>query len=197
MKIVGLTGGIASGKSTVSQILQDKGLVVLDADIFAREVVAPGTFGLKAIVDHYGSEIINSQGELDRKKLGQKIFNDATQRGVLERITHPLIQLRAREEIRLLRRLNHRLIFYDAALIFEKGLNKNFEKTIVVNCTQENQIKRLMQRDSLTEAKAKEIISAQWPLDKKAAAADFVIENNGTKAEILKQIEEILKILLN
>jgi dephospho-CoA kinase len=195
MKVIGLTGGIATGKSTVSKIIQDEGLVVVDADILAREVVSEGSFGLRALVQIFGDEIVNRKGEkvaLDRNLLAQKLFSDPECRRVIENITHPLIQWRAKQEIERLGRQGEKIVFYDAALIFEKDLAKNFDRVVVVNANPEEQKKRLMNRDGLDFLVAEKKIETQMPMSKKVAAADFVIDNSGSVQQTKEQVRRLL-----
>jgi dephospho-CoA kinase len=193
-KLIGLTGGIATGKSLVSQALRSKGVPVLDADEFAREVVAPGTFGLRAIVQIFGKEVLDGES-LNRQALGNKIFQDERARSVLERITHPLIQWRARREFEAFANQGEPIVFYDAALIFEKNLTSLFDAVAVVSAPPEVQLKRLMHRDKISETEAKRRIDCQWPLEKKVAAAQFVIDNSGSSEATHKQVSELLNQL--
>jgi dephospho-CoA kinase len=193
-KLIGLTGGIATGKSLVSQTLRAKGAPVLDADLFAREVVEPGTFGLRAIVQVFGPSILDGDG-LNRKALGTRIFEDERARLVLERIIHPLIQWRAQREIEELRKSGEGLVFYDAALIFEKNMKAMFDSVVVVNAPLELQLKRLVNRDKISEVEARKRLAAQWPLEKKVSEADFVIDNSGSTEATQKQVGELLKKL--
>jgi dephospho-CoA kinase len=200
MKLIGLTGGIATGKSTVSKMLQDVGLVVVDADVLAREVVSPGSFGLKALVQVFGKEILknhNSKFELDRPQLAQKLFSDPDCRRVVENIIHPLIQWRAKEEFEILKRQGEKIVFYDAALIFEKELHKNFDHVIVVHTgtgqsAAETQIQRLASRDKINFEVAQERIKTQMPMGEKIKGASFLIDNS----EALHKTEEQVKALI-
>ncbi len=195
MKVIGLTGGIGTGKSTVSKIILDLGLPVLDADVFAREVVESGSFGLKALVQVFGNEILQSKGELDRSKLGQKLFSDPGCRRVVENILHPLIQWRAKQEIERLRCEGKKIVFYDAALIFEKDLVKNFDFVVVVHTPEEEQIKRVMARDKLTLEQIKERINSQIPMAHKISKAHFLIDNSGSQAQTQEQVRAFLRVL--
>jgi dephospho-CoA kinase len=203
MKIIGLTGGIASGKSTVTKILRDEGQVVIDADELAREVVAPGTFGLKSVTETFGPGLLTGGASanwqvnsLNRKALREKIFSDENSRLILERITHPLIQWRARGEFEFYRRQKQGVVFYDAALIYEKDLVRLFNGVIVVHTTPEVQLKRLMSRDRILEEDAHKRLAAQWPLEKKIPLADFTIDNNASQDETRKQVKELVKKLV-
>lgn len=191
MKLIGLTGGIATGKSLVSGILRDQGLDVVDADVLAREVVLPGSFGLRALVQVFGVEILND-GNLDRSKLRQKIFSDNNARLVVERIVHPLIQWRSFQEFQRLIKAGRKLAFYDAALIFEKDMVSLFDLVTVVNAPSPLQLERLIARDKMDRESAMRLISSQWPMEKKIAGAHFVIENGGSLSDVKKAVSDFL-----
>jgi dephospho-CoA kinase len=193
MKWIGITGGIATGKSTVSKMIQDLGAVVIDADQLSREVVQPGSFGLQAISSNFGPDVITSMGELDRKKLAEIIFKDEIKRARLENLLHPLIQWRSQQERDILERRGLPFAFYDATLIFEKGLQYKFNGVIVVTADPEVQKKRLIERNKITAEEAEKRIAAQWPMTKKVQLANFVIDNSGSVAQTKAQVEKILK----
>ncbi len=202
MKWIGITGGIATGKSTVTRIIQDLGGVVVDADQLAREVVAPGTFGLASLVQAFGTGIIISSATngskssvLDRAALAKIIFTDPEKRATVERLLHPLIQRRALEEREKLSSRGLPRAFYDAALIFEKGLKDRFDAVVLVSAPFELQRARLMKRDGLSAADAELRILAQMPLAEKISMADFVIENDGVEANARRQVIELLRKL--
>lgn len=194
MKIYGLTGGIGSGKSTVSKMLQDLGHIVVDADFLAREVVAPGSFGLRALVQNFGSAIVDDKG-LKRSVLREKIFESEETRLLVERITHPLIQWRAKQEFDFQRSQGRIVIFYDAALIYEKNLVPNYNGVIVVYTTNEVQINRLMSREKISEESAEKILNSQWDLEKKKNMANFVLDNSGTIEETRVQVQALINKL--
>ena len=205
MKRIGLTGGIATGKSTISKMIKDLGLSLIDADILAREVVGPGSFGLRALVQVFGNDNLKNGkefSELDRAKLSQKLFSDPDCRRVVENITHPLIQWRAKQEFEILSRRGEKLVFYDAALIFEKNLNKNFDHVVVVHTgTDEKalkiQIDRLMSRDNLSLIIAKERLSAQMPMAGKIKGANFLINNSESLKKTEEQVKDLIQKLLH
>ena len=182
---IGLTGGIASGKSTVARWLQQQGLPVLDADVYAREALAPGTAGAAAVLARYG-ERVRAEGTqpednvIDRGALGQIVFNAPPERAWLERLVHPLV--RARFEDELSRLAGARVVVLVIPLLFEAGLEHLCSEVWVVDCEPEQQLKRLMQRDGITAEDATARIAAQWPLAKKRALADRLIDNRGTPA---------------
>ena len=190
--ILGITGNIASGKSSVAKELARRGAVVVDADQLAREVVESGTSTLKKMVKVFGTEILKNDGNLDRERLGQMVFADIKVRAMLNRIIHPEI---AKKSIERLQELKHRkdipLIIYEAPLLFEVGAENRVDKVLVVTIDPEKQLKRLMARDGLSEAGAQQRMTAQMQQQKKIAQADFVLDNSGTEAEMLKQLDDL------
>lgn len=194
MKLIGLTGGIATGKSSVSSMIRDMGVPVLDADVFAREVVEPGSFGLRTIVEVFGKEILSGE-RLNRSALGEKIFADENSRLTLERILHPLIQWRLTQEARRFEREGRPLVFYDAALIYEKNLVSRFDAVVVITAPYDVQKQRLMKRSQISSDAAEKRLSTQWPLEKKTALAHHVIDNSGSLENTRKQVKELLSQL--
>ena len=192
MKWIGLTGGIGTGKSTVAEMIRSQGYPVIDADQMARAAVAMGTPGYQAMVQLLGAQILDDKGEIQRKKVAALIFTDPQLRGQLERIVHPIVQARVRQTREEHERAGVALAFYDVPLLFENKLKPQFDAVIVVNCSPEAQLKRLMNRSSLTEDEARVRIDAQLPLKEKVQAADFVINNEGTRAELEPQVREVL-----
>lgn len=191
MKWIGLTGGIACGKSTVSHKLKEKGFPVVDADEIAREVVKPGTAGLKSVVQEFGEGVVTLDGELDRKKLGQLVFGRAEQRKKLESILHPLIQtetLRRRTE---LENRGEPIGIYDIPLLFEIQAEAQFDYIIVVTCTREQQKQRLKNRNHLNEKEIEERLAAQFPLAVKEKAAHFVVDNSGDEKHLEGELERL------
>lgn len=190
--VLGLTGGIASGKSTVSKIFKKRGLPVIDADIISRQVVEPGTKGLGQLVDYFSESILDTQGHLDRQALAKIIFDDGNHRQVLNDILHPII----REEI--LRQKdayigqNKPCLVLDIPLLFEANYDHECDGIMVVSVSKENQLKRLMERNNLTKDQAESRIQAQVPLEEKITLADFVIDNNGTIDQTQQQVENWL-----
>ena len=176
---VGLTGSIGVGKSFVASIFTELGCHVLDADLTAREVVMPGTPGLKAIVQEFGKEIMNTDGTLDRKALGALIFADDNRRQRLNYILHPFIIARQDEILREWERGDPKGIgMVDAALMIESGGYKRFDKLIVVHCRQEVQLERLMLRDKLSRDEAQRRIASQMPQEEKQKFADYLIDTS-------------------
>ncbi|MDA3902974.1 MAG: dephospho-CoA kinase [Desulfuromusa sp.] len=190
MLILGVTGNIASGKSTVSKELARRGAVVVDADQLAREVVASGTSALKKIVEMFGSEILQNDGHLDRDRLGQMVFADVKVRAALDSIVHPEIAKKSIERLQgLKKRTDIPLIVYEAPLLFEVGAETRVDKVLVVKIDADEQLKRLMARDGLSKVGAQQRMAAQMPQQKKIARADFVVDNSGPVAETLQQVD--------
>ncbi|MDG0815582.1 dephospho-CoA kinase [Bdellovibrio svalbardensis] len=192
MKWVGLTGGIACGKSTVSRKLVERAIPVVDADHIAKEVVKVGSSGLKSIVEEFGPDILLADGNLDRRKLGQKVFGNPDLLHKLEAITHPLI----REETRRLRRgyenQGAALVIYDIPLLFETKAEEQFDKIIVISCTREQQRERLRRRNQLSDEEIEMRIASQIPIKFKEEKADFVLYNNKDEQHLLKEIDRLV-----
>jgi dephospho-CoA kinase len=178
--LFGLTGGIASGKSTVAARLRERGVPVIDADEVAREVVAPGSDGLSALVQTFGPSILGVDGALDRKGLAALVFGDAERRAKLNAIVHPLISRRTMERSAELAARGEPLTCYEAALLIENGVADAFRPLVVVACSEEEQIARVVARDGSEQKDAIARIRAQKPLNEKVAVADFVIDTTGT-----------------
>ncbi|QBK26498.1 dephospho-CoA kinase [Ureibacillus thermophilus] len=190
--IIGLTGSIASGKSTVSNMLKAYGFPIVDADLVARQVVEPGSETLQKIAEVFGKEILTENGELDRKKLGAIIFNNEEKRQLLNSIIHPAIRkemLRQRDEHLA---NGEKTVIMDIPLLFESKLQHFVDKILVVSVSEDVQLQRLMERNQLSEEEAKARIQSQLPLSVKEQGADAVINNNGTIDETRKQLEQIL-----
>ncbi len=196
MRKVGLTGGIASGKSTVSGMFRDFGVPVIDADLIAREVVAPGTPALKAIIDAFGEGVLTEDKSLNRARLGEIVFSDPAKKKILEGILHPEI---IAEQDRQLRDIeltgNVPVAVVDAAVMIESGSWKRFDKIVVVDCDESQQIGRLCQRNAMNEEEAKRRVDAQMPLSEKVGYADYVIDNRGSIDDTRKQVEELIDML--
>ncbi len=189
---VGLTGSIAVGKSHVLGVLREVGCHVIDADLIAREVVAPGTAGLRAVVTEFGNEVLNESGALDRKRLGQIVFSDEARRLKLNSLLHPLIIAAQDEKMRELETKDPSgIVVIDAALLIESGGYQRLDKLIVVHCDPEIQLQRLMKRDSLTREAALERIKAQMPQAEKTKYADFLIDTSGDFAQTRAQVESV------
>ena len=189
---VGLTGSIAVGKSFVLDAFCELGCHVLDADKTAREVVEPGTEGLKQIVDHFGDDVLQPDGSLDRKKLGRIVFNDEAKRQLLNSIVHPLVIDEQNKWLERCERDDPRgVAIVDAALMIESGGYKRFDKLIVVWCRPEIQLERLMLRDGLSTDEATRRVAAQMPQEQKKSYADYLIDTSLGFDDTRRQASEI------
>ncbi|MDQ6788899.1 MAG: dephospho-CoA kinase [Acidobacteriota bacterium] len=191
---VGLTGSIAVGKSFVCDIFRELGAFILDADITAREVVAPETKGLKTIVETFGAEILQANGELDRIKLGAIVFGDEAKRQLLNSIVHPLV-IEAQNKWMREHEAADAICIVDAALMIESGSYLRFDRLIVVWCEFAIQLQRLMLRNTLTETEALKRIDAQMPQAEKKQFADFLIDTSEGFEATRRQTTEIFKQL--
>jgi dephospho-CoA kinase len=195
VKLVGLTGGIASGKSTVAKILQDLGAAIVNADDLAREVVLPGREAWKEVVAAFGVDILQTDQNLDRQKLRTLIFNQPEARKRLESIIHPRVRALAEERIRQYGAAGYPVVIYEVPLLFEGKLQEWLRPVILVACNLETQTARLQKRDHLARADAEKHIAAQMSLAEKRRLADYVIENNGSLADLERQTRQILENL--
>lgn len=190
---VGLTGGIASGKSTVSGMLSELGAIVVDADELAREVVAKGTRGLQLVVEAFGPEILGPDGEMDRPAVGRLIFADEAKRRVLEGIVHPLVFERYNELDES--HMEDGVIVHDIPLLVESGRADTFEVVIVVDTPQETQIERMLAQRGWTREEAEARIAAQASRAERLAVATYVIENTGTLEDLRQRVAEVFEDL--
>ena len=192
MKVVGLTGNIASGKTEVAKIFKDLGARVIDADQIAREVVKPGEIVWEEIHKEFGEDILNPDRTINRLKLGEIVFNDNEKRDRINKITHPRIIERMKELIKKYKRDNVKVVIIEATLIVEKGgLKDTIEELIVVTSDKETQIKRILERDGFKREEAISRIESQMPITEKVKHASYVIDNSGTLSETRKQVEEV------
>ncbi len=191
----GLTGGIASGKSTVGRLFAELGVPVVDADQLARDVVAPGSEGLAEVVRAFGPTYLDEDGALDRKKLGSLVFADQAARRTLEGITHPRIAVAGKQAIAAHQDTDAPFLLYEAPLLVEIGLHKAFPALIVVSLEPARQLERLMAREQCSESDAQARIDSQLPLAEKVKVADFVIDNGGTLEETERQVRAIYEEL--
>lgn len=192
MRVVGLTGGIASGKSTFSALLHARGVPVIDADALARQVVEPGSPSLARIAAQFGPGVLAPDGSLDRKRLAARVFADPGARRALEAITHPAIRQAMVAETLRLAAAGHELVIYDTPLLYEVGLDAALDAVVVVWAPRAVQRDRLVRRDGLGPAEAEARLAAQLPLDEKAARADFVVENAGEPAALAAKADRLL-----
>ncbi len=195
MRLVGLTGGIATGKSTFADALRRLGAPVIDADELARRVVARGTPGLAAVTAAFGAEVLTPAGDLDRKKLGGRIFGDAAARARLEAITHPAIRTELLAETARLEAAGAPLAFYDVPLLYEVGLEGRVDCVVVVYAPPPSQLLRLERRDGLTHEEARARLAAQLPIDEKAARADVLVTNLGAPDALRAKAAPLLRDL--
>jgi len=191
MYLIGLTGGIASGKSLVSARLVELGAIIVDADVLAREVVEPGTPGLAAIAEHFGANVIAADGSLDRPALGAIIFADPEQREVLNGITHPAVWRRARELFAAAPEGS--VVVYDVPLLVEgaKGRKLDFDLVVVVDASTETRMRRLVELRGMTREEAGHRLSSQATDAERLAVADVVIDNNGTVDTTIQQVDSL------
>jgi dephospho-CoA kinase len=193
VKLLGLTGGIASGKSTVAAILRRLGVAIINADELSREVVQPGQEAWKEIVDTFGPAILQEDKTLDRRKLRKIVFDNPEARKKLEAIIHPRVRALAEKKISELAATGSSIIVYEVPLLFEAQIHLWLRPVILVACDVETQKKRLLERDRLTEAEAQQHLDAQMSLEDKRKLADYVIENNGDLEELERQLRGVLQ----
>lgn len=185
-KIVGLTGGIATGKSLVSKYLTTQGIPVIDADQVTREVQARGTAGLAAITAVFGPTILTENGDLNRQQLGELVFNDSTQLKLLVRTIDPFIRAEITNQIKNYQ--DKQLVILDAPMLFEQGYQTMVDQIMVVYCNPEQQLRRLCQRNQLSIGEATKRIATQWPLSVKQSLADEIINNSGSIKQTQVQV---------
>jgi len=188
--LVGLTGGIGSGKSTVARLLEKRGAVVFDADLLAREAVEPGTPGHASVIERFGADVLAPGGELDREALASVVFADPSARRDLEEIVHPEVRRLFAEGSEAYRDTD-RVVVFSAPLLVETGMHTAFEILVVVSATVATQIERLMRQRGMSESSIRARIVAQAPLEDKAAVADFLVDNEGTLDELESQVDRL------
>ena len=192
MLLVGLTGGIGSGKSEVARLLAAHGAVIVDADVIAREVVQPGSPGLAAVVEEFGSDVLAGDGSLDRDRMAAIVFADSGARARLNAIVHPLIGALTFERIAAAGEADpHAVVVNDVPLLVEAGLQERYDVVVVVATDPQTQVARLVEQRGMTEADATARIAVQAPLADKVAVADYVIDNNGDRAALAQRVEEV------
>lgn len=193
-KIIGLTGNIACGKTTVGKMLFEMGLPVIDADNVGREVTEPGSLTLKKIVEQFGKQLVDERGHLNRAALRTLVFNNAEKKKKLEEILHPAIRKRTEELIEGCFMIGKTTVIYEAALLVETSKYKELDSLIVVTCDPKTQVDRLLARDkTLTADLARKIIASQMPQSEKCKHATWVIENDGTPEELLTKMQNWFK----
>lgn len=194
LKLIGLTGGIGTGKSTVGKMIQELGVPVLDADVIARAVVEPGRPAHAEIAAAW-PDVIGPDGPIDRKRLAAIVFSNPEVRRQLETITHPRIQEQALAQARALEASGHRLAFYEASLLVETGRHRDFDGLVVVVAAEAQQLSRTVARDHCTIEEATRRLRAQMPLAEKRRAATHTIENGGALTETQRQVEALVETL--
>jgi len=197
MLIVGLTGGIASGKSTVSNILRQEGVPVICADELARAVVAVGSPALNEIRSLLGDQVLDATGNLDRPKVARIVFNNSEKRRALEQIIHPRVAEEQERRLKALQDAGHQLVVLDVPLLFETGWERYVALVIVVYVPRQIQEQRLMLRDGLHLEEARARLAAQMDIEEKRARADYIIDNSGSRDATQVQVMQVLKDLRN
>lgn len=192
MRVIGLTGGIASGKSTVAGIISNHGMPVIDADQLARDAVLPGSQGLSRIADAFGAALLKDDGTLDRAALAERIFSDPAAREKLESILHPAIKKLAEKRLAELRQSGEAVVFYMAPLLIEAGATDRVDEIWVVYVDRETQLARIQDRDAVSREDAIRRVAAQMPMDEKAGYGRIVIDNSGTLQELEERVGAVL-----
>ena len=195
MVVVALTGGIATGKSTVAKMFAGRGAWIVDADRIAHALQEPGQGCYRHVVEAFGNGILDGSGRIDRRRLGDLVFSDPSARRRLESILHPAIRKRCEEEIRAAERAGHRVCLVDAALILETGQRERFHKTVLVSAPEEVQVGRLVRLRGLTQAEARQRLESQWSTAAKIPLADFVVDNGGDLAATEAQVARVYAAL--
>lgn len=195
LKLVGLTGGIGTGKSTVARMIRDMGVPVIDADVLARQVVEPGQPAYQEIKAAW-PQVVNAKGALDRKKLASHVFARASERKRLEDITHPRIMQIVQDQSDQLFRKGYRLAFLDAALLVETGLHRRLGGLVLVTASEAQQITRVMAREGCTPTQARARMRAQLPMEAKRRVATAIIDNSGDEAATRAQVQDLVHKLL-
>ena len=194
--LAGLTGGIATGKSTVSAMFAHLGAKIVDADLLAREVVMPGQAALAEIVREFGPEVLAPDGSLDRKRVGAIVFGDAQKRKRLEEITHPAIRIRQQRILSVYEEEAFEgIVIWDAALLIESSGAKGMDKVVVVITDPDTELTRLMARDGFSEEDARRRIASQMALAEKVKVADYVIDNSGSRSESERLVKDVYRAL--
>lgn len=192
MKLIGLTGGIASGKTTVAKILARLGAAIVDADALSREVVEPERDAWNEIVKTFGAEVLQTDRTLDRQKLRATIFNNPAARKKLESIIHPRVRALAEERIRRHAAAGYDIVVYEVPLLFEGNLHEWLRPVVLVACDVQVQKQRLQERDRLSPEEAQKHIDAQMSLEEKRRLADYVIDNDGDLEDLERQVQAVL-----
>ncbi len=196
MLIVGVTGGVASGKTTVSRMFEEEGAYLIEADQIARELVQPHSPAWRQITRVFGKEILEKDGTIDRKRLGNQAFSDSGQRRLLNEILHPRIKKEmGKRASKIGRKDPHAIVVFDVPLLVETGFHREVDRVVVITSKETQQIERLKKRAGMSEEETRRIISSQMDLEEKVKAADFVIRNEGSIEEIRRRVREVFQEL--
>lgn len=194
-RIIGLTGGIATGKSTVSNILRENGIPIIDADQLTRRLQQPGSVGLKRLAAEFGQQVVQPDGQLDRQRLGQRVFSDPSSRRKLDQVMQPLIREAVADQLAIFKRQQVPAVVLDFPLLFEAHYDQDCDYIIVVAVNRQTQLQRLMARNGYSKQEAEERITAQMPLERKIQRADRVIDNSGSLDSTRKQVAQFINAL--
>jgi dephospho-CoA kinase len=197
MILIGLTGNIGSGKSTVAQMLSERGSTIIDADVLARRAVELGTAAYDQIVKRWGSDVLTADGRLDRAALRRTVFSDNEQLEELNQIVHPEVERLRNRLVDRARKRGDRLVVCDIPLLFERHMTDRFDRIILVDANRALRLERLVKDRGLDEAEAMEMIAAQMPAELKRARADFVIDNDGTLTQLERRVQDVWTALSN
>lgn len=191
MRLIGLTGNIASGKSVVADLLEDRGATIIDADVLAREAVMKGSPALEKIVQKWGEDVLDKEGNLDRAALRHKVFEDQSDLDALNEIVHPEVQRLRTKAVAEARARGDQVVVSVIPLLFERHLADDFDTIILVDAPRSVRLERIVRDRGLDEAEGMKMIAAQMPADLKRARADFVIENAGTREELENEVDRV------
>jgi dephospho-CoA kinase len=191
MRLIGLTGNIASGKSAVADMLAERGATIIDADVLAREAVMKGSPALDSIVDKWGTDVLDSDGNLDRAKLRHRVFEDQSDLDILNEIVHPEVHRLRTREVAAARARGDKVVVCVIPLLFERHLADDFETIILVDAPRSVRLERIVRDRRIEEAEAMKMIAAQMPADLKRARADYVIENAGSREDLETEVDRV------
>lgn len=197
MKVIGLTGGIASGKSTVTDYIQRLGYPVVDADVIARKISEKDQEGYRKIVEEFGDGVLLESGEIDRKALSSIIFSDREKRDKLDALIHPIVLRKSLEEFQKYKLVGFKMSFFDVPLLYEAGFDAYCDSVIVIYTDENTQLERLMKRNGFAKEEAAMRIKSQMPLRDKIKKAEAVIDNSGSIQDTYRQIDNLISLLIN